>query len=491
MGIIQKQGIQNTIITYSGIAIGFVSLLYIQPRFLTKEEIGLVRVLFSFSAMIATVFPLGTGSITYRYFPFFKDHQKGHHGYFGFMMIWPLIGYAICALALLAFRSFIINQYEVQSRLFTVYFNHVYSFIFIIGFVAIVNSYSFALFKTFFPSIVNEIVLRIAYIAVILIYAAGWVDLDGFLYLFIGTYLLQLIIVLVYILIVDKPGLKINFDFLKTQNPMKMLSYGLVLSFSGMANLGLKYIDVIILGKYVSLSKVGVYALAAFIPTVIDAPYYALDKITNPKIGEAWAKKDMGVIQEIYFKSTRYLMLLGGLIFLGINLNIDQLFTLIPNNYSEGINVVFIISLGTLINISTGVNDAIIFTSSKYIYGTYMLLSLLILAVVNNFIFIPKYGIEGAAMATALSAFVYNLMKYLYIWKKFNLQPFGYSSLKIIIIIIITWLTFHWFPVIPNAVTGIVFKSVLITVFYTGLAYWLGIVPEFHKFLPWNSDRTS
>ena len=485
MGIIQKQGLQNAFITYAGIAIGFISLLYIQPKFLTKEELGLVRVLFSFSALIANIFPMGTASITLRFFPFFKDKEQGHHGYFAFMLLWPIVGYVICASLLFLFKSFIIGQYADQSKLFTVYFNHLFALIFIIGFIGVANTYSFALFKTIFPSILNEIVLRLSYIVVILIYAAGWVTLDGFLYLFMGTYLLQLVMVLIYIYWIDRPALQINKTHFKKQEIRKMLGYGLVLSFSGMANLGLKFIDVIILGKYVSLSKVGVYALAAFIPTVIDAPYYALDKITSPKIGDAWAKNDLSVIKEVYYKSTRYLMLLGGLLFLGINLNIEQLFKLIPNNYSDGINVVLIISLGTLINISTGVNDSIIFNSSKYIYGTYMLLILFVLAVVNNMLFIPRYGIEGAAIATALSAFIYNLLKYLYIWKKFHLQPFDSNALRIVIIIAITWIVFHFIPQANNAMLSIIFKSVMITVFYVGLAALLKVAPEFHSWLPW------
>ena len=485
MGVIQKQGIQNAVITYIGIAIGFVSLLYIQPKFLAKEELGLIRVLFSFSALAATIFPLGMPSITFRYFPLFKNKEHGHHGYFSLMLLWPLVGYFICAAILFALRSFIISQYLEQSKLFTVYFNHVFALIFLIGFIGIVNTYSSALFKTIVPSVVSEIIVRIVYIATILIYANGLVSLEGFLILFTGTYALQFFLVLIYIFIIDRPALKFNLDFLKMQAPAKIIGYGLVLSFSGLANLGLKSIDIIILGKYVALSKVGIYALAAFIPTVIDAPYYSLDKITSPKIGEAWARNDVSVIKEVYYKSTRYLMLAGGLIFLGIILNVSTLFTLIPNDYSEGLNVVYIISIGTLINISTGVNDAIVFTSAKFNYGTYMLLLLLVLAVFNNLFFIPRFGIEGAAIATALSAFIYNLMKYLYIWKKFHMQPFDGNTLRILLIIALTWLTFLWFPAIDNAIISIIFRSVLITVFYVGLAVLFKVAPELHSWLPW------
>jgi len=484
MGIIQKQGISNAIITFAGITIGFISLLYIQPKFLTKEELGLVRILFSFSALIGTIFPLGTGSITTRFFPFFKNADKRHHGYFALMVLWPMAGFAIFACLLMLFKPWIVSQYQEQSTLFTLYFNYVFIFTFILGIVSVLTSYLFALFKTIFPVIINDIIQRLLFIAIILLYYSGYLDFENFIKSFIGIYLLQLLFLAIYILIVDKPGLKINLEYFKTQNPVAMVNYGLVLSFSAIAGLGLKYIDIIILGKFVELQKIGIYAVAAFIPTVIEAPLNSLDKITNPKIGEAWAKGRPDEIKEIYFKSTKYLMLLGGLLFLGINLNIETLYRIIPNNYSEGIPVVMIISIGTFINMCTGVNDAILFNSPKYIYGSYLLLLLITLAVINNLIFIPHFGITGAAMATALSALIYNLIKYLFILKNFRLQPFDINTLKILFIIGSVFCLNFLFPEMENPYLEIVVRSAAIAAVYVSLTLMLKIIPEFYSYIP-------
>ena len=45
MGIIAKQSIQGTIVTYLGVAVGFVTTFFVLTRFLSAEEIGLARVL--------------------------------------------------------------------------------------------------------------------------------------------------------------------------------------------------------------------------------------------------------------------------------------------------------------------------------------------------------------------------------------------------------------------------------------------------------------
>jgi hypothetical protein len=106
LGIIQRQGIRNSIITYTGIAIGAVSLVIIQPRFLTKEEIGLTRLLFSFSSLLAYIVPMGMGSVVLKYFPYFRDRERNHHGFFGFMLIVPLIGFVFWGSLLYLFKGY-------------------------------------------------------------------------------------------------------------------------------------------------------------------------------------------------------------------------------------------------------------------------------------------------------------------------------------------------------------------------------------------------
>ena len=103
---IKKQGIQNTLITYVGVAIGFVSLMFIQPNLLKTEELGLTRILIASASLLATILPLGVSSVTTRYFPFFRNQDKKHHGYFGFMLLFPLLGTLVCAILIYSFNFY-------------------------------------------------------------------------------------------------------------------------------------------------------------------------------------------------------------------------------------------------------------------------------------------------------------------------------------------------------------------------------------------------
>src|ERR1041385_6612069 len=269
MGIIQRQGIRNAVITYAGIVIGFVNLIVIQPRFLTPEELGLTRVLFSFSALIASFLPLGIQNITLKYFPYFKDPAKKHSGYFGFMLLFPVIGFLLISAVILLLKKYIIGIYIEHSKLFTDYFDYVFPMILCISFTQVLTTYTSTLFRTTIPSFINDILVRILSIVVVSLYFIKVVSLDQFVFLFAMIYVLQFVFMLVYVLFIDSPRLRIDTERFNRTEVLTMLRFGLLMSLASVSALGLKFLDVVMLGKFLPLHFVGIYSVAVFIPAQI------------------------------------------------------------------------------------------------------------------------------------------------------------------------------------------------------------------------------
>lgn len=67
MGIVIRQSIKTTIVTYIGFAIGYVNTLFLFPLVLSKEQIGLTRLLISVSFLFATFASLGAGNIPNKF----------------------------------------------------------------------------------------------------------------------------------------------------------------------------------------------------------------------------------------------------------------------------------------------------------------------------------------------------------------------------------------------------------------------------------------
>ena len=484
MGVIQRQGIKNTISSYLGILLGFVSLIIIQPKFLKPEVIGMARVLFAFSTLVASFIPLGISNVTIKYFPAFKNDKNGHHGFFGFILIFPLIGFLFASVCLLVFKQFIIAQYRAESPLIIEYYNYIFPFSFFIAFSIVLTNYLMSLFKSTVPSYLSDIYTRVLYIVIIFAYYFQYITLRQFITAYVTIYAIQLLLLLIYLFTVDKPSFKIDFKFFKLKGVSEMIRFGLLLSLSSIAALGLKTLDSVLIGKFLPLAFVGIYAIASFIPTIIETPLNALERIVTARVAHAASVNDMDEVRDVYYKSVKYLSLIGALLFVGINCNITYLLHLIGKGFQQGIEVVWIISIGSLISMFGGANNAIIFYSSKYWHGALLLILLVVITFIANMLLIPRFGINGAAMSTALSSLLYTIIKMGLINRKFRFQPYNISTLKVIGIIIVCIVINYFLPVYESNILNIIIHSSVIGLVFLLLTYFLNIVPEFHKYIP-------
>lgn len=100
-------------------------------------------------------------------------------------------------------------------------------------------------------------------------------------------------------------------------------------------------------------------------------------------------------------------MLVCGLVFLLIWVNIDTLYHFVPNRdvYEAGKWVVLLIGLGKLSDVLFSVNGEIIVFSRFYVFNITATLLMAITVILLNLLFIPRYGIEGAALASSLPCF--------------------------------------------------------------------------------------
>ncbi len=478
MGVIKRQGIKNTIATYIGFVIGFVNLIIIQPNFLSKEELGLTRVLYSFALLVAMFVPMGIGNATTRFFPMFKNTEKRHHGYFGFMLLFPLAGFILAAGVLLFFKDFIMSRYAAESPLFNEFFYYVFPLTFIISIISVLSIYCSSNFKSTIPTYLNDVIVRLLTIVVVSLYYIKWLNLDQFIFAFTAIYALQLLGLLVYIFQFDRPGFKIDWAYFHQQKFGALIRYGLLLWFASVASIGLKYFDAIMIGQYMPLSFVGIYTVAAFIPTIIEAPLNAFDRIASSKIAFAWQEKNMEEIKSIYHKSSLYMFMIGGFLFLNVNLNIYDLLTFLPEGYQQGASIVMLLSTGSLFNMATGLNAAVLFTSEKYRYGAVFLISLAVVVLILQIVLIPIFGMIGAALATVLASFFYNGLLFWFVKKHFNLQPFEKENTLLLLLIIFLFAIGWFLPSTGNPLLNIAYKGTLVSGIYIAVVYFKNLAPE-------------
>ena len=158
---------------------------------------------------------------------------------------------------------------------------------------------------------------------------------------------------------------------------------------------------------------------------MVSLPARSIYKIANVAAAEAWKSDDRKTLRDIYEKSCLTLFIIGSYLFLGVWLNIDNIMQILKPEYLAGKWVIFFIGLGCLMDMATGANSSLMGTSKYYKVQSYLLLILVVLLVSLNLLLIPRYGLTGAAVSSAASLGVLNLLRYLFLYFKYDFQPYN------------------------------------------------------------------
>ena len=79
--------------------------------------------------------------------------------------------------------------------------------------------------------------------------------------------------------------------------------------------------------------------------------------------------------------------------------------------YSLGISIIIYIAFAQFIDAFTSVNTEILSSSKLYRYQTFFIFLMILLVVSLNYLLIPVYGIDGAAISTMLSLSFINIFR--------------------------------------------------------------------------------
>jgi O-antigen/teichoic acid export membrane protein len=144
-------------------------------------------------------------------------------------------------------------------------------------------------------------------------------------------------------------------------------------------------------------------------------------------------ENDSARLERLLKKSSINLMIVSTVLFLLINLNLNDFYQLInQEGYSSAIGVVIIVSFGKLFSMSMGCLNNIISNSKYYSYVFWFSVSSAVLAVILNFYFIQSYGIIGAAFATLAVLLFINTSKIILVHYLFKIHPYSLKTLGVV-----------------------------------------------------------
>ena len=101
----------------------------------------------------------------------------------------------------------------------------------------------------------------------------------------------------------------------------------------------------------------------------------------------------------------------------------------------------FFIGLARIIDMGTGLNAQIIGTSNFWKFEFVSGIILLSLMLPLNWVLTHMYGIQGPAISNLIGFTIYNLIRYLFLYRKFKMQPFTIKTFYTLLLTAVAYLT--------------------------------------------------
>ncbi len=478
MGIVLKQSFINTLIVYLAFAIGGVNVLFLYTRFLDGEYYGLVTFLLSAANLLMPITAFG---VQYTIVKFYSSYESKieRDKFLNLALILPLL----IAIPL----GFLGNVFYEQISLLLSEKNAVIKdYTYIIYLVAIATAY-FEVFyawskvqlRSVFGNFIKEMYNRLAVMALLFCVYFEFITEVEFIYYLTGAYFLRLLIMMLYAFKLYFP--KITFSL--PSNYKEIFKYSLYIILAGSAGAILLDIDKVMIPSKEEIALAAYYSVAVFIGTAIEAPGRAMLQILQPLTSKAINENNFTEINKLYKQSSINLLLVCGLFFLLVNLNIQELFKLLPQEYSGGKWVVLMISGAKLYKMYLGINGEIIMNSKYYKMLLPLAIGMALSVILLNDWLIDLYSTDGAAISTLVVILFFSTIKLWYVKRKFSITPYSKKTGQLIVLILLVFVSFYFWNFLFHPIVNIILKTVLISVIYLFTVIKLEISLDINKLL--------
>ena len=470
MGIVFRQSLSNTIITYFGFGVGAVNVLFLYTRFLSAEYFGLVGVILSTSAILMPLLAFGVPNTLVKYYSSFRN-TRHTDGFLTLMLLLP-VGIILplgifSMLANEALAAFLSRKNAIVAD----YVWHIFFIGLTMAYFEVFYAWSKVQMKTVYGNFMKEVFARLGVTLLLFAVYLDYISVPVFLHALIGLYSLRMLLMLWYACRLRLPDFRAPWP----QNRQEIFNYSFLIIFGGSASVLLLELDRFMINQFEALENVAYYSVAVFIATVIAVPFRSMHQVTYPLTAGIMNRQEVDALKKLYRRSSLTLFLVSGLIFILIIVNLDDLYNLLPEAYRGGFTVVFLIGLVRVYDAILGINSSILYNSEYYRAVLIMGFFLALMIVLFNLWLIPIMGINGAALASLLAVGTYDSVKLYYVWRKFGIHPFTMETVLAGLLLLALGVLFYYLSLPWHPILNIGLKSLAVGAVFFALVYRLRI----------------
>lgn len=413
---------------YAGIALGMVNTV-LRTRALTPEEIGVIGILLSISAIAGYLVSLGMPAGILKFYSRFKSKPELKSAFVLLCIAVVLVLFALVSTGFRAFEDLLTRKYD--NPLLGSYISYVYYLFLFNGLNSVLGTVLRAEHQTVHTTVINrflERILFLVFLSLMLVFP-GLSFTEYFLF-FLAQYAIKTAL---FVAVGARRAVSARPAFLSLSTSFikELATYNSFMLLSGLAGVMTAAVDKLMLGYLVDLDAVGVYAIVITFPMLMRMIGTGFGQIAQPVIADHMHSERWDEIKKIYNSNMKIQVFLGGAFLVAFATFGEEGLEFLGEDYAAGFWVMIFLATGEYLNIATGMCGTIIAFSRSFRLDFYLRFFLLLLAIATNFALIPVMGITGAAIATASSLALYNIVKVIFVYAKFGLQPYDLETLGV------------------------------------------------------------
>ncbi|RME84171.1 MAG: flippase [Caldilineae bacterium] len=188
--------------------------------------------------------------------------------------------------------------------------------------------------------------------------------------------------------------------------------------------------ELIVLGMFLTADFSGIYNASIRLAGLGLIVLTAFNAIFSPMISDLHHRHKTGNLATLFKLVSRWIVAVAMPIFLAQMLFAPRLMSLFGPEFVGGASALRLLSLGQMVNLATGSVGIMLIMSGRTDVTFLNSLLTLVLALILDFLLVPRLGLTGAATAGALVLAVVNLVRLAEVWALLRIHPFSLPYLK-------------------------------------------------------------
>lgn len=495
MSTIRRQSILSSVVVYFGFALGFLNTyLFTREGGFTQDQYGLMGLMISLGNIMFALSTMGMQSYIYKFYPYYKSRlQPGENDMMTWSLLISVVGFIFVMIGGFVFKDLVIRKYSTNSPELVTYYVWVFPLGFGLTIFSILEAFAWQLRKSVLTNFLREFLFRALTTVLIILSSWGVIkNFDLFIKLFALLYLILVLVLGIYLYSLGQLRFTFKVSRVTQKFYEKIRALALFIWSGNLIFTISNQFDSLVIGAAMEkgIGFVAIYTLAQNIASLIQAPQRGIISSSVAALSEAWKDKDMDKIQRIYHRSSINQIIFASGMFVLIWLNFtDGVYTFhLQKNYLAAMDIFLFIGLMRLIDMGTGVNSQIIGTSTFWRFDFITGIVLLAITLPFNYLLTKQLGATGPAIANLAALTIYNLIRFVFLYRKLGLQPFNWNSLYALLLAFGGYLVCYYLFHEQQGFGWIVVRSVVFLLIFIPGLLWLKISPDI---LPvWNTILT-